>query len=57
MSVGELAKAAGVYPKTIYRIEAGDLATGMPQMATIRRVADALGCTVVELLGDEVMYA
>jgi DNA-binding Xre family transcriptional regulator len=40
MSATELGRAAGVYTSTITDIEAG----AQPRMATIRKLAAALGC-------------
>lgn len=60
LSIKELAakasEAAGrpVYPKTLHRIEGGEL-RGAPNMATVRAVAAALGLTPLELLGTDVL--
>ena len=51
MTVRELARAAGLAPATIYRIEAGH---SMPHSASIRKIATVLGVTpdaVAELRG------
>lgn len=45
----ELARAAGLSPNTLYRIEVGDHA---PRPATIRKIAEALGIDPADLLGD-----
>jgi len=61
LSVRELAKAASeaagrpIYPKTIHRIERGELVTGVPHMATVAAVAQALGVEITDLLGPEVL--
>lgn len=60
LSVPQLAvaasKAAGrpIYPKTLYRIEAGEL-TRAPHLATVSAVAAALNVSVTDLLGPEVL--
>jgi transcriptional regulator with XRE-family HTH domain len=45
-----LAKEAGVSPSSVYEIEAG---RRKPNPSTLRKVADALGVEVVDLLEDE----
>lgn len=60
LSIKELAakasEAAGrpVYPKTLHRIEGGEL-RGEPNMATVRAVAAALDLTPLDLLGSDVV--
>lgn len=44
----ELARAAGVSPNTIWKIEAG---AHTPRPATVRAVAAVLGVAVTELVG------
>lgn len=62
LSVQELAAKASAYagrpiqPKTLYRIENDELVDG-PRMATVRAVAEALGLSPVDLLGDDVLGA
>lgn len=50
LSVDELAQRTGVNRATLYRIESGR----RPHMKTARALADALGITVAEFLGEEV---
>jgi transcriptional regulator with XRE-family HTH domain len=44
----ELARAVGVSPNTLYRIEAG---ASTPRPATIRKIAEILGVDPAELAG------
>jgi transcriptional regulator with XRE-family HTH domain len=47
MSQQRLAQAAGITQNGIFRIEAGDT---NPQLSTLRQIADALGCSVRDLV-------
>jgi transcriptional regulator with XRE-family HTH domain len=47
MSQQKLAEAAGITQNGIFRIEAGDT---NPQLSTLRQIAEALGCSVRDLV-------
>jgi transcriptional regulator with XRE-family HTH domain len=49
MTQVELAKAAGISPNTVWRLETGQHA---PQLGTIRKVAQALGVAPHELIEE-----
>ena len=46
----ELAEAAGMTQTAIWRIESG---TTKPRPTTIRKLAEALGVTTMDLVGDQ----
>jgi len=48
LSQDKLSKLAGITLHTITKIESG--ATPDPRVATVKKIADALGCSVDELL-------
>ena len=48
MSQDKLSKLANITLHTITKIESG--ATPDPRVATVKKIADALGCTIDELL-------
>ena len=48
MSQDKLSKLAGITLHTVTKIESG--ATPDPRVDTVRRIAEALGCTIDELL-------
>jgi len=48
---GELAAQAGINPAYLWRIET---ARSQPSAGVLVRIADALGCSVAELAGEEV---
>lgn len=48
LSQDKLSKLAGITLHTITKIESG--ATPDPRVSTVKKIADALGCTVDELL-------
>lgn len=50
LSQPELAKRAGLNRSTVYRIEAGLVPA---QAATLRRLAQALGCEIADLMPAE----
>lgn len=45
--MAELSRATGKHPSTIYNIESGD---SNPHTSTVKRLADALGVDVVDLV-------
>ena len=47
LSVNEVAKRAGMAPRTLYEVEAGTVAA---RMRTIRKIAEALEVEVADLL-------
>jgi len=49
LSVRELARRAGVYPSTVHEAEHG---IKSPRLATLQKLADALGVEVAELVRD-----
>jgi len=49
MSRAELHRLTGIAYMTLYRIESG---SGNPTISTLRKIADALGVDICELLHD-----
>lgn len=50
----QLAEAAGVAPATIVRIEQGQVT---PNFGTLRKLAQALGCSLDDLVPDTAAFA
>lgn len=49
LSIDEAAARSGVHPRTVRRIETGETVT--PSAGVARKLADAYGVTVAQLLG------